>query len=1332
MTQIVTYPTISVVGAILPADVVTRAMTRDLPDLTPATYGLPSGYTLNQAAARAWELLLPTYNDVQKRIALLSDKDPATTLTREKWTGVLLRELGYTPVPVPGGITVDDDTFDVHLVHSHVPIHLLGWNVDLDQRASTNIRGASRSAPHSLIQELLNRSEDHLWAILSNGRRLRLLRDNVAMGRPAYLEFDLETMFGDQQYADFAALFTLAHASRLTSDTPADVILEKWRAVAIADGTRALDGLRAGVTNALTTLGTSFLEHPDNRALRDLLADNHGATTDYHRWLLRLVYRMIFLFVAEDRHLLHPPGTPAHVQSRYVTYFSTARVRHLATRRRAGRHTDLWDQQKLVFTALGADGDQSLGLPGYGSLLFSPGGVGLLSTLQLSNDRWLDAIRSLSQIPDKTSGALRPVDYRHLGSEELGSVYEGLLEYVPTVEVDHRTFTLETLAGNARKTSGSYYTPSSLVDLTLDTALEPLLDEAAASDNPEHALLSLTICDPACGSGHFLVAAGRRIARRLASVRTGDLEPAPEHTATALRDVVARCLYGVDMNDLAAELAKISLWLEGMTPGAPLAFLDAHIKVGNALLGATPRLLAGNIPNDAFQVPTAKLLPGDDPTLLKAAQKRNAVERKTIDRGELPLFLSPDVRVATKVLSEEAVASELETGEASAEQIRAQADAWRRWDSSPELSSARLIADTWCAAWVWSHTAGMPPAPTAETLLFLQQDPAQVSLEIRDTVARVARQFRFFHWHLEFPQIFTTPADPATATSPHGWSGGFTCVLGNPPWENYRPLDTEFFAAAGRDDIVNARTSAIREQLIEALQESDPALYAVYWAAQRQFSGTVRLLGQTGRFPLTGTGNLTTHDLFAEHCRDVTAPHGSSGILVPTAVMTGSQTAPFVADLIERQQISGFYDFVNSGNLFPGVHSSYRFGVLGVTGPERSTAHVPLAFHLTDPKQIGPDTLIVLTSTDLARINPNTKNLPVFSSPLDARITASIHRAHPVLRSLDAEAGNPWRVTTGGLFDMTHEAHLFVSPADLEAQGADLDGSTWRTNAGRWLPLYEGKHVWLYDHRFATGQGATLDKVRDTTPAEHDSPNTEIVTRHYVAELDVDRKLAHRTNRPWLMGWRDIARATDQRTLIPALLPRSAVGNSLPMIYLDRASDSLCFLAALSSLPCDYVLRQKSSGAHVSKFMLNQVPMPHPKTFAAPCPWNSEQSLTEWVTPLVIELTYTSWSLQQWAGDVGDEGNPYRWDPTRRALLQAELDAAMFHVYGLDKDQTRYILKSFRALRDAETRQVGEYRTERLVLAAYDQIGMAVRNGNTFKSSLQPTPGHGPRHHVAT
>ena len=218
------------------------------------------------------------------------------------------------------------------------------------------------------------------------------------------------------------------------------------------------------------------------------------------------------------------------------------------------------------------------------------------------------------------------VSYAGLDVEELGSVYEGLLEYHPHVDREQRRFDL--VAGSERKQTGSYYTPHALVMELINSALVPVMEErlakATTPEAKERALLDLKVVDPAAGSGHFLLAAARRIGKELARVRTGEPEPAPEAQRAAIRDVVRHCLYAVDRNPLAVDLCKVALWIEGHNTGRPLSFLDHHVKLGDSLIGVFDlKVLEKGVPDDAY-----KPLTGDDEEFAQQLKKQNAAERK--------------------------------------------------------------------------------------------------------------------------------------------------------------------------------------------------------------------------------------------------------------------------------------------------------------------------------------------------------------------------------------------------------------------------------------------------------------------------------------------------------------------------------------------------------------------------------------------------------------------------------------------------------------------------------------------------------------------------------
>lgn len=687
--------------------------------LSPKDYHLAAGETVRDAANRVWAYLRGVWTGYRDALAQLPAGAPTTALTRERFLLVLLDQLGYGRVPTTGrgGIEVDGQAFPVSHLWGATPIHLLGSGTALDTRTK-GMAGAAGSSPQSMVQELLNRSDEHLWAILSNGQVLRLLRDSTSLVGSAYVEFDLEAIFDGDLFADFLLLYTLCQQSRVEvldpEVGPASCWLERWRTQAVESGSRALNLLRDGVVEALRTLGGGFLAHPANTALRDDLAAGRIRVDDVNHALLRVVYRLLFTFVAEDRGALLDPGAdPAHRQ-RYLDYFSTARLRAAARRRRGGRYTDRWQALTLVWRGLGSEtGRPELGLPGIGGL-FDAGELDFLTDCELSNEALLAAVRSLSLVREPKSGMLRVVDYRNLGAEELGSIYEALLEFVPQWDPATKRYTLDIASGNQRKDTGSYYTPTSLVESLLDTALDPVLDDAVKStddgDGQIAALLAVTVCDPACGSGHFLVGAARRIAKRVAAIRTGDPEPAPEQVRAAMREVVAGCIYGVDVNPLAAELAKVSLWMEALEPGRPLTYLDAQIKVGNTLVGVTPALLSDGLPDEAF-----KPIEGDVKQIATETTRANKAER----RSQGSLFDLGDAIAANTDLAKK-VETVVGTQALSLADVHVQRQRLRAYTDSPEYRRARLAADAWCAAFVWPLTPGAPKPVTHATIAGLR------------------------------------------------------------------------------------------------------------------------------------------------------------------------------------------------------------------------------------------------------------------------------------------------------------------------------------------------------------------------------------------------------------------------------------------------------------------------------------------------------------------------------------------------------------------------------------------------------------------------------------
>ncbi|MEU2613094.1 DNA methyltransferase [Micromonospora sp. NPDC007271] len=1331
------FTAVHTIGGLLPADMLVRiAEGRDVSGCKPADYRVVGARSVRDDAERHWDYLKAVWKDLRDKLPAAPEADtPAdpTGLAVTQWLEPLFTELGFGRLTTLGatGITSDDGgkTFPISHRWNHVPVHLAAWNATLDKRPA-----GGGVPPQSLVQECLNRSEAHLWGVLTNGRQLRLLRDSNALATASYVEFDLEAIFDGELFSEFVLLYRLLHVSRFEvgeEAAPSTCWLEKWRTEAIAAGTRALDQLRKGVQDAITALGTGFLRHPDNGALRENVDPQA-----LHNALLRLVYRLLFLFVAEDRDALHHPDADQKARERYAAYLSSARLRTQARRRRGTTHNDLYQALRIVLDALGNEnGRPELGLPGLGGLFdHDPVTDEPLKGLSLSNEYLLTAVRHLSQVRDASTRRWRSVDYRNLDAEELGSIYESLLELVPKHSAVDRTFELVELAGNTRKTTGSYYTPSSLIECLLDSALDPVIDDAVkraeqaatAAGQPDpsdvivNELLSLTVCDPACGSGHFLVAAARRIAKRIAAVRERNPEPTVDAVRHALHEVVARCIYGVDLNPMAVELAKVSLWMEALEPGKPLSFLDAHVKCGNALIGATPALLKQGIPDAAF-----KPIEGDDKKYAKGLEKQNAKERQ----GQSSLFdLNDEAKVANTVFAQGlrliTAASAHSLGD-----VRRQASAYQNWKTSADYARALHVADAWCAAFISKKTPDAPPAVTHGVLRALEDpDAAAAPQATHDEIVRLRGQYQFFHWHLEFPEVFEVPeygggVDPTT-----GWAGGFDCVLGNPPWEHLELKEQEFFSARASE--IAEAAGARRKRLIDELRTANPMLHEAYETSKRQIDGVRHFASNSGVFPLCGRGRIKTDPVFAEQGRKLTAPFGRMGMIVPTGIATDATTQFFFKDLVLTGSIAALYDFENRSGLFPAVDSRMKFAILSLAGRALREPVAKFAFFLQDPTELGEaDKSFTLTPEEISLINPNTGTCPVFRSRRDAEITLDIYRRIPVLLKEGDPNGNPWGVSfMQGLFNMTSDSHLFHTREELESDGWALSGNVFTKGSAKMLPLYEAKMLHHYDHRWATynDDGTT----RDLTPEEKQEPSTVTQPRYWIDKLEIEEAVSGRGwTRNWFLGFRKICRATDERTAISYAFPAGGLGDS-GNIIMPTASESPALLYAnATALVLDYVLRQKLGGTNLNFFQFEQLPFLKPRDVE---PHN------RFIGSRVLELTYSAIDMAPFAREFGESEAPFRWDEERRSVIRAELDALFFHLYGVARDDVDYIMEAFPIVKRKDEAKYGTYRTKELILAEYDRMaaaGISLTNplvdGENYQSALSPSPGHGPRHRAA-
>lgn len=1348
------------VGGLLPTDMLARiAEGRDVPGAKPADYGVFGTGSVSDEAERRWDYLKGVWKELRKQLPTEADGTPAVdsvNASRSRWVEPLFNELGFGRLPAgPGeGIAGDDGTkaFRVSHLWQHVPIHVVAWHSELDKRPG----GVGTVPPQSHVQEMLNSTSAYLWAVVTNGRQVRLLRDSSALATAAYVEFDLEAIFDGELFSEFVLLYRLLHASRFEvkpDEAPSSCWLEKWRTDAIQSGTRALEQLSGNVREAITVLGTGFLRNSANADLRRDLD-----VKAFHGALLRLVYRMLFLFVAEDRGALHPPAADEQAKERYAKYFSSAKLRRHARRRRGTAHGDQYEALRIVLDALGdVNGRPELAIPALGGLFTDTEADAPLRGLKLSNEALLGAVRHLSQVRDSASKRWRGVDYRNLDAEELGSIYESLLELVPKYNASDLSFELRVIGGNDRKTTGSYYTPSSLIETLLDSALDPVIDDAvkrgeekateAGEPDPAKAvtaeLLKLTVCDPTCGSGHFLVAAARRIAKRVAAVREGNPEPTVDAVRSAMHEVVARCIYGVDLNPMAVELAKVSLWLEALEPGKPLNFLDAHVKHGNALIGATPKLLKDGIPDEAF-----KPIEGDDKKYARFLAKTNKEEHG----GQLSVLDIGDVSVKVDNTAFARKLRQITGARAdSLEEVRRQEAAYREWEKSEDYVRDKRAADAWCAAFVWRKAPDAPRAVTQEVFQNLSNagQGNGVPYTTVEEIERLWDQYRFFHWHLEFPDVFSAAGSDEGVDEATGWTGGFSCVTGNPPWERIKLQEQEFFAQRD-EEIAKAKNASVRKKLIEDLRDDEDKapLYWEFAAAKRVAEGESHFLRVSGKFPLTGRGDINTYSLFAETASLLNGRQGFFGLVLPTGIATDATTAPFFSSLVRTGRLASFLDFENEAFLLSrAVHHSVRFCLLVATGPGSRVDNAEFAFSTRYMEDL-PSRRFAMPPEEVMLVNPNTGTLPVFRSRRDAEITLGVYRRVPVLIREGDPEGNPWGVSFMAMFHMANDSHLFRSAEELEDEGWELEGNVFAREGKRMLPLQEAKMLHHFDHRLGTYKGQTekqanVGTLPRLTPEQHDEPDFMAIPRYWVPEFDVptgkkdskgnstyylgvkSRLAEKKWDRGWLLGWRDIARSSDQRTMITSAFPRVSAPDGT-LLMMPGADPFSGLVACLSSFILDFISRQKFSGTHLKFFTVYQLPVIPPVEFSR---------VGEFINLRVLELSYTAYDMEPFARDLGDEGEPFRWNEERRAIMRAELDALFFHLYGINRDDVEYIMETFPIVKKKDVAKYGTYRTKDLILEIYDRMAEAgvsldtpLIDGENFTSTLTPPPGHGPRH----
>ena len=1037
--------------------------------------------------------------------------DPYGTRRSRELMERLFQSIGYSLVKQTANVEVGGRGFELsHLCPdlANMPMIVVGEKVvdeggidtldkcSLDYRA----KGARRKkSPHATMLEYLNATEN-VYGIVSNGATIRLLRNSGQLVKLTYIEFDLRRMLEEDKYTEFCLMFRLLHASRFRADGDDPCVMERWFNMSIESGNRIRNGLSAAVQKAMETIGNAACREAGegNETLRKALAEGSLQADGLNKELIHFIYRLLFLFIIEDRNLVYqiPDDADGEEYKRicrwqeiYKQNYAASRLRRMSELAylRQRQYHDLWQSLMDTFRLFedGCFGGR-MGISPLGGILFDKDTLHYLKSCRISNRTLLEAFAALNEFTDERGMTVK-INYSSLDVEEFGSVYEGILEMRPFVQpaVDASQWQFGYVGGLDRQSTSSYYTRPDLVQNLIRTTLEPVIKERIAKlSTPEEkvkSLLSMKVCDAASGSGHIVLAMARTIAWYVCSIRTGEDNPASQDYRQALREVIQRCVYAVDYNPDAVELCKVVLWIEGYCAGKPLSFLDHHIRCGNSVVGVSNlQMLIDGVPD--------KALTAEDKDALRAIRKLNAATIKAMHGEETMPGLGLEdafgvdqvntrqIEIATRVMH----ISHLP--EDTLEQEMVKQSRWKDLMGSSRVDCLRRACDIYTYAFYRTIMHGEvlqrwndyseeelqleAEVPYTKTVVRALQEMIvmdevekgkpvptyykELSRDFKSEVLRASMEHRFFHWAIEFPEVFAA-------------NKGFDVMCGNPPWDLIKVEDKKWFESQGRADIVNAGTAAQRKKVIANLPTTDPELYQKYTEALANAEAQSRFIRLSNRFSLTATGDINLFPLFSELC--LTFSKEAWGLVLPTGIAVNDSNKAFFSKLIDENRLVSLYDFENREKLFD-IDSRFKFCLLTAGKPQTEPRTVSGGFYLTRIDHLlDPRRIYTLQTSDFARFNPNTKLCPIFRTSRDAALTAKIYRHTSILYN-EATGEDPWGIRFSTICHMSGDSGLFNTYQQLLNKGAKFDNGIFIYNGDRYVPLYEGKHIWIYNHHY--------------------------------------------------------------------------------------------------------------------------------------------------------------------------------------------------------------------------------------------------------------------------
>ena len=1197
------------------------------------------------------------------------------------------------------------------------------------------------TAPSTQILRYLRRVDDLTngklrWGILTNGARWRLYYQGARSVSEQFLEIDLGKILNIHDRDNGSSILSESERRHWLT-----VFVLIFRREAFLPGAtdprtfhqRSIDESKFYEERVAGNLSKLVFEKVFPELARAIAAAAPEAPLGQVRdAALVFLYRLLFILYAEDRDLLPVRDT------RYDDYALRDKVRGDVGRRKdqndtfsdsAARYWNAVDDLCLAID----QGDASIGLPPYNGGLFDRENLPLLEGVRLGDQVVANVIDALSF--EQTEHGRRYINYRDLGVQQLGSIYERLLEYELVREEGEIVVRPNIFA---RKESGSYYTPDDLVGLIIEETVGPLVQrcmdnfesktaEFAQSDlsddmrigllkefDPAEKLLELKICDPAMGSGHFLVNLVDFLTDSVITAMA-EAEVAVENYISPLteridrirnkiivnaqnrkwsinfeqlddrhiirRMVLKRCVYGVDKNPMAVELAKVSLWLHTFTVGAPLSFIDHHLRCGNSLFGMWVRAGIGK----AKEYGGSLLLEKPIERALRAAAPMQIIEDLT-DAEISEAHRSADIFASVKE----------DTAPLDAFLSVVHAFDWLNIRNSEDKSA------------LYAFFEGMLGDPVDISLGKSAIKNGKMESErfskLFEEVQELVEEERFCNWQVMFPGVWSEWENSELR-------GGFDAVIGNPPWDRIKLQQVEWFATRRRE-IALASRAADRKRMIAQLEKVEDPLAEDFGKAKERAEHAARVARICGDYPLLSGGDLNLYSLFVERALTIVKPDGMVGLLIPSGIASDKTAAKFFKGVATEGRLKVLYDFENRKIFFPDVHASFKFCVFvaSVLPTEKLTKYASYLHNIEELND--PMRCFSLTAKDFSNVNPNTGTAPVFRSRRDAELTKVIYEHLPVL--VDRSSGEEvkaWAVKYSTMFHMTNDSGLFRTRRELEdkERAYPIGGNRFGSPEGEWVPLYVGRMIHQFDHRAASVEvnpeslhnpafsgGIVLPQKAD--------PDF-VPTPQYWVPAD---KVIFPNGLKWAIAFRDIARPTDVRTMIATVVPFVGLGNKAPIlaaedlkIYRQFAS---CFTANLNTVLLDYVVRQKVHGTNLNWYIVEQlpvIPVDHYETTRF-----GPKTAGEIVRESVLELVYTAHDMAPFARDmcyVDESGKikpPFLWNEEHRLHLRAKLDAIFFHLYGIvDRDDVRYIFSTFPIVENQETNTYGTYQSRELCLA---------------------------------